>query len=161
MAIDKYILLEQAIDIRDTNVKDKNSSTRIGQWCIDVLSFMAYINYPTGSDFDALSSLAKSIHDEDAVSQNTALRIGTFCFDVLEYAGIEYTKRIEYYSLRIRALRIKNEYKDGYNIRRLGIWFVDFLKYIDRIILLVTEDHNYYITTEDNYQIRLENGYSE
>lgn len=161
MAIDKYILLDRAIDIRDTVIKDNNNPAYIGQWCIDVLSFMLWLGYPDDGYYKSLLNQANTIYNETEFSENTALRLGSFCFEILEYAGIEYKKRDDYYSLRIRSIRIRDEWKDGYNIRRLGMWFVDFLKYIDRMILLVTEDKGYYITTEDNYKIRLQNVYSE
>lgn len=161
MVTDKYILLDRAIDIRDTVVADNNSSAYIGGWCIDVLSYMLYLGYPDDNSYKSLLKQAQVIHDEANFSQNTALRLGLFCFEILEYAGIDFGKKDDYYLLRIRATIIRDEWKDGYNIRRLGMWFVDFLKYIDCIILLITEDKNYYITTEDNYKIRLQNAYNQ
>lgn len=155
MAIDKDILLNRAIDIRDTVIKDNNSPAYIGGWCIDVLSFMLWLGYPNDNNYKSLLNQANTIYNETLFLGNTALRMGTFCFEILEYAGINFEKKNDYYSLMIRSMIIRDEWKDGYNIRKLGMWFVDFLKYIDPIILLITEDKNYYITIENNYKIRL------
>lgn len=129
----KILRLEaKAKNIRSTTVEKENTNVLIGRWCKDV---MEYIGILPGQETEYSTLLAGASTIETTVSEgkNNAFRLGDWVLNALEYVGFksDRVKRKLYFSLKMRALAMRDEHRDRANERRLGNWFVQFLEYID------------------------------